>query len=94
MIAPTTVWPISRVSVTMYDKLVVLEAVILTLGVTTALTIYTLQSTRDFSSWGAAYVHNFIMGLTRVTVFEVFWLCGTDLKSNKMFSCLALSIWE
>ncbi|XP_052780131.1 protein lifeguard 4-like [Mya arenaria] len=41
------------VVVTMYDKLVVLEAVILTLGVTAALTVYTLQSTRDFSSWGA-----------------------------------------
>ncbi|KAH3881263.1 protein lifeguard 4-like [Dreissena polymorpha] len=41
------------VVVTMYDKLVVLEAVVLTLGVTAALTVYTLQSKRDFSSWGA-----------------------------------------
>lgn len=41
------------VIVTMYDKLVVLEAVLLTLGVTIALTAYTLQSRRDFSSWGA-----------------------------------------
>lgn len=41
------------VIVTFYDKLVVLEAFVLTLGVTVALTIYTLQSKRDFSSWGA-----------------------------------------
>lgn len=41
------------VVVTLYDKMIVLEAVILTLGVTIALTLYTLQSKRDFSSWGA-----------------------------------------
>ena len=44
---------LSVISVTFYDKLVVLEAFVLTLGVTVALTIYTLQSKRDFSSWGA-----------------------------------------
>ncbi|KAL4227195.1 Transmembrane BAX inhibitor motif-containing protein 4 [Mactra antiquata] len=42
------------VVVTMYDKMVVLEAVVLTLGVTVGLTMYTLQSKRDFSSWGAS----------------------------------------
>lgn len=40
-------------SVTLYDKMVVLEAVVLTLGVTVGLTMYTMQSKRDFSSWGA-----------------------------------------
>jgi len=42
------------VIVTMYDQMVVLEAFVLTLGVTVALTVYTMQSTRDFSSWGAS----------------------------------------
>ncbi|KAL3851862.1 hypothetical protein ACJMK2_015563 [Sinanodonta woodiana] len=42
------------VVVTMYDVGSVLEAFLLTLGVTLALTIYTLQSSRDFSSMGAA----------------------------------------
>jgi len=40
--------------VTFYDKSVVIEAFVLTAGVTVALTMYTLQSKRDFSSWGAA----------------------------------------
>lgn len=41
------------VIVTFYDKQAVLEAFVLTLGVTVALTIYTLQSKKDFSSWAA-----------------------------------------
>ncbi|XP_074646857.1 protein lifeguard 4-like [Tubulanus polymorphus] len=39
--------------VTFYDKVIVLEAFVLTLAVTSALTVYTLQSKKDFSSWGA-----------------------------------------
>ncbi|XP_070559724.1 protein lifeguard 4-like [Ptychodera flava] len=39
--------------VTFYDQMVVLEAFALTVSVAVCLTIYTLQSTRDFSSWGA-----------------------------------------
>ncbi|CAH1783365.1 unnamed protein product [Owenia fusiformis] len=41
------------VIVTFYDVQVVIEAFALTTGVTVALTIYTLQSKRDFSSIGA-----------------------------------------
>ncbi|XP_050412624.1 protein lifeguard 4 [Patella vulgata] len=41
------------VVVTMYTVSSVIEAAVLTLGVTVALTLYTLQSKRDFSSWGA-----------------------------------------
>ncbi|XP_045166925.1 protein lifeguard 4-like [Mercenaria mercenaria] len=41
------------VVVARYDKMVVIEALALTMGVTVALTVYTLQSKRDFSSWGA-----------------------------------------
>lgn len=48
-------------AVTLYDKMVVLEAVVLTLSVTIALTVYTLQSKRDFSSWGAGYVSNYFL---------------------------------
>merc|ERR1711990_78288 len=41
------------VIVTFYDKLIVLEAFGLTAAVTIALTVYTLQSKRDFSGWAA-----------------------------------------
>ncbi|XP_041349886.1 protein lifeguard 4-like [Gigantopelta aegis] len=41
------------VVVTFYNVSAVIEAFVLTLGVTLALTVYTLQSKRDFSSWGA-----------------------------------------
>jgi FtsH-binding integral membrane protein len=41
------------VTVTMYDVSVVIEAFALTAAVTLSLTFYTLQSKRDFSSWGA-----------------------------------------
>lgn len=47
--------------VTFYDVSVVIEAFVLTCGVTVALTLYTMQSKRDFSSWGAA-------------LFSVLWL--------------------
>lgn len=40
------------VIVTFYDQLAVLQAFFLTLCVTLGLTVYTLQSKRDFSSWG------------------------------------------
>eukprot|EP00794_Sanderia_malayensis_P006141 gene6141-6847_t len=39
--------------VTFYDQFLVLQAFILTIGTTIALTAYTFQSKRDFSSWGA-----------------------------------------
>ncbi|XP_064487058.1 protein lifeguard 4-like [Ornithodoros turicata] len=41
------------VVVTFYDQLAVLQAFIITLGVTVGLTVYTFQSKRDFSTWGA-----------------------------------------
>ncbi|KAK3101629.1 hypothetical protein FSP39_004997 [Pinctada imbricata] len=41
------------VVVTFYEKHSVIEAFVLTLAVTFGLTVYTLQSKRDFSSWGA-----------------------------------------
>ncbi|XP_060064655.1 protein lifeguard 4-like [Ylistrum balloti] len=41
------------VVVTFYQVHSVIEAFVLTLAVTTALTAYTFQSKRDFSSWGA-----------------------------------------
>jgi len=39
--------------VTMYEVSVVIEAFVLTAAVTVALTVYTFQSKKDFSSWGA-----------------------------------------
>jgi hypothetical protein len=41
-------------SVTLYDVQIVIEAFVLTIATTVALTLYTFQSKRDFSSWGAA----------------------------------------
>jgi len=43
-------------AVTCYSLSSVLEAFGLTCAVTAALTVYTLQSKRDFSSWGAGWV--------------------------------------
>ncbi|CAB4004731.1 lifeguard 4 [Paramuricea clavata] len=40
--------------VTLYDVQIVIEAFVLTITTTVALTLYTFQSKRDFSSWGAA----------------------------------------
>ncbi|KAL9960282.1 hypothetical protein ACROYT_G033726 [Oculina patagonica] len=39
--------------VTFYDQALVLEAFVLTVATTMALTMYTLQSKKDYSSWGA-----------------------------------------
>ena len=41
---------------TFYKVQIVLGAFALTCAVTLALTIYTMQSKKDFSSWGAGYV--------------------------------------
>jgi hypothetical protein len=40
--------------VTLYDVQIVIEAFVLTIATTVALTLYTFQSKKDFSSWGAA----------------------------------------
>lgn len=41
------------VVVSFYDQLAVLQAFLLTMGVTVGLTLYTFQTKRDFSAWGA-----------------------------------------
>ena len=41
---------------TFYDQALVLEAFVLTVATTMALTMYTMQSKKDYSSWGAGYV--------------------------------------
>ena len=46
-----------NLAVTCYSLRSVLEAFGLTCAVTAALTVYTLQSKRDFSTWGAGCVH-------------------------------------
>jgi len=48
-------------AVTCYSLGSVLEAFGLTCAVTIALTIYTLQSKRDFSAWGAGWVNHGIL---------------------------------
>ena len=52
---------------TFYDQVLVLEAFVLTVATTMALTMYTLQSKKDYSSWGAGYVL-VTMGITHATV--------------------------
>ena len=47
---------------TFYDQVLVLEAFVLTVATTMALTMYTLQSKRDYSSWGAGYVLITVLG--------------------------------
>ena len=48
-------------TVTFYDQALVLEAFVLTVAATVALTMYTMQSKRDYSSWGAGYVCVFML---------------------------------
>lgn len=50
------------VVVSFYDQMAVLQAFLLTLGVTVGLTLYTFQSKRDFSTWGAG-LYAFLMVL-------------------------------
>ena len=51
---PTVNFRCIALSVTLYDVQIVIEAFVLTIATTVALTLYTFQSKRDFSSWGAA----------------------------------------
>lgn len=61
------------VTVTFYDKSVVVEALALTLAVTFGLTVYTLQSKRDFSSWGAGWVwQNTQIGIHKTILYCYF----------------------
>lgn len=55
---PDSIWQLFPIyiSVTFYEVQSVIEAFMLTFAVTAGLTIYTLQSKRDFSSMGAGYV--------------------------------------
>lgn len=43
-------------SVTFYDQVIVLQAFGLTMATVVALTVYTFQSNRDYSTWAARYV--------------------------------------
>lgn len=54
--------------VTMYNVYSVIEAFALTFAVTVALTVYTLQSKRDFSSWGARLVTVYELSSLEVTL--------------------------
>jgi len=60
-------------AVTFYDVQVVVEAFALTCAVTVALTVYTLQSKRDYSSWGAglfAILYVLILAMLMQIVFQ------------------------
>jgi len=59
-------------AVTCYSLGSVLEAFGLTCAVTTALTVYTLQSKRDFSAWGAGWVVLHIVKLQKKNCDPVF----------------------
>ncbi|XP_062522860.1 protein lifeguard 4-like [Corticium candelabrum] len=59
------------VVVTFYDKLVVLEAFILTAAVFVGLTVYTLQSKKDYSTWGAC-LFSFLWILIMGGLFQFF----------------------
>ncbi|XP_033095809.1 protein lifeguard 4-like [Anneissia japonica] len=57
--------------VTFYDVDVVIQAVILTSAVTVALTMYTFQSKRDFSSWGAG-LFSVLLVLIVASIMQLF----------------------
>lgn len=58
--------------VTLYDTFSVLQAFGLTVGTVIALTIYTFQSKRDFSSWGAT-LFSLLWILIWSSLFQVFF---------------------
>lgn len=59
------------VVVSFYDQMAVLQAFLLTLGVTGGLTLYTFQSKRDFSTWGAG-LYAFLMVLLLGSLLQFF----------------------
>ncbi|XP_037270912.1 protein lifeguard 4 [Rhipicephalus microplus] len=59
------------VVVSFYDQMAVLQAFLLTLGVTGGLTLYTFQSKRDFSTWGAG-LYAFLMVLLLGSMLQFF----------------------
>lgn len=59
------------VVVSFYDQMAVLQAFLLTLGVTGGLTLYTFQSKRDFSTWGAG-LYAFLMVLLMGSLLQFF----------------------
>uniref|UniRef100_G3MNV2 Transmembrane BAX inhibitor motif-containing protein 4 n=1 Tax=Amblyomma maculatum TaxID=34609 RepID=G3MNV2_AMBMU len=59
------------VVVTFYDQMAVLQAFLLTMGVTGGLTLYTFQSKRDFSTWGAG-LYAFLMVLLMGSLLQFF----------------------
>ncbi|XP_037498794.1 protein lifeguard 4 [Rhipicephalus sanguineus] len=59
------------VAVSFYDQMAVLQAFLLTLGVTGGLTLYTFQSKRDFSTWGAG-LYAFLMVLLMGSLLQFF----------------------
>lgn len=68
--------------VTFYDKSVVLEAFVLTAAVTVALTVYTFQSKRDFSSWGAALFS--VLWILIITSFMQVFFFQSELVDRAM----------
>lgn len=59
------------VVVSFYDQMAVLQAFLLTMGVTGGLTLYTFQSKRDFSTWGAG-LYAFLMVLFMGSLLQFF----------------------
>ncbi|XP_077496857.1 protein lifeguard 4-like [Amblyomma americanum] len=59
------------VVVSFYDQMAVLQAFLLTMGVTGGLTLYTFQSKRDFSTWGAG-LYAFLMVLLMGSLLQFF----------------------
>ncbi|KAK2553992.1 Protein lifeguard 4 [Acropora cervicornis] len=79
--------------VTFFDQVLVLEAFVLTMATTLALTIYTMQSKRDYSSWGAGlftliFFHSetfeLVYAIAGALLFSAFIVFDTHMLMHKL----------
>jgi len=61
--------------VTFYDSAIVLQALVLTLGIFIALTLFTFQSKIDFSGWGP-FLYSFLWIVILVSIMGIFFPFG------------------
>jgi len=77
--------------VTFFDQFVVLEAFLLTAGTTIALTVYTFQSKKDFSLWGAGLFNILwvllMAGFVQILIPSEILHVGIAILGAIVFSC-------
>lgn len=81
-------------TVSMYDLVVVLQALVLTMSVVVSLTAFTMQSKYDFSKCGAAYVHNSLcstcVNLNGIEVRKIHYVVYAYVGCLRFWTCSLL----